>query len=237
MIVLGRLQQRGRHDVGVLLEDQQRAHRLRRDVPVLQVDGLAESGDGVAVGAVRDAPQVVERVGRVDDQRGIVFPLFGIPDPHVQRLQLRQRTRPGGRRHPRRGLDPLYERRADVVGDSVHALLLPGREVALDVHPPERIPHGRLRGNERPLGAGGRWPGQGGGTQRQRLLGKCARQHVRVIVDGMEAQVVLPGLQRLRRDLRREPRHGGRLPDDELVLPAKPAASTECGPSRSREPA
>lgn len=35
------------------------------------VDGLAEAGDGIAVGAVRDAPQVAQRVCRVDGQRGV----------------------------------------------------------------------------------------------------------------------------------------------------------------------
>ena len=62
VIVLGRLQQGGRHDVGVLLEHEQRADGLRRDVPVPQVYGLAEPGHGMAVGEVGDALQVAQRI-------------------------------------------------------------------------------------------------------------------------------------------------------------------------------
>ena len=122
--MLGRLQQGGRHDVGVLLKHEQRADGLRRDVPVPQVYGLAEPGHGMAVGEVGDALQVAQWIFRIDHQRGIVLPLIRIPKPHVQRPQLRQRACPGLRRHPRRGLDALHDRRADVVGDTLDARLL-----------------------------------------------------------------------------------------------------------------
>jgi hypothetical protein len=52
-----------------------------------------------------------------------------------------------------------------------------------------------LRGGESAFGTGGLRRISRGGAQHQRLFGECARQDVREIVDRVEDEVVLPGLE------------------------------------------
>src|SRR6185503_7974429 len=50
----------------------------------------------------------------------------------------------------------------------------------------------------------------------------------------VERQVVLPGLERLARDERRDPGDGRRVPDDELLLLAEPGGRQELRPVEPR---
>ena len=67
--------------------------------------GVAEQCQRVAIVPVRDAPKVADGVRWVHGEIGIVRPVLRIADADVQRLQLSNDLRFGGRRHPRRGLD------------------------------------------------------------------------------------------------------------------------------------
>ena len=152
-IELGRLQQRGREVVRVLLEHEDGADRLRRDPPLAHVHRLAEPGHGVAVVAVRDAPEIAHGVARIHDQSR--------NSPATARGSRCRRTAssawpaplPSWRATSTSPPRPACGTPRDIGDDALHPGLLLGREIALGVHPPEGVAHGRLRGVERALGA------------------------------------------------------------------------------------
>ena len=117
--------------------------------------------------------------------------------------------------------------------------LLLGREIALSIHLPQGVAHGCLGRIERALSARAllRLAGRCGAMERQGRLGECARQHVGRSVDNMKAQVVLPRLERLRRDQCRQTLECARLPGYERLLPGQACRGEEGGPVHARRPA
>ncbi len=115
--------------------------------------------------------------------------------------------------------------------------LLPGREIPLGVHPSDDAAQCRLRRRDgllapRPVvrRAGRR------AMQRPRLLRKGPRQHLGVLVEQVEAQVVLPRLERRRLHRGGQPRRRGGLPHHERLLPRQPRLTEERRPVHPRRP-
>ena len=123
----------------------------------------------------------------------------------------------------------------DHVGrDGSHACLLFGREMSLDVESPEHPAHRLLSRCHRTLRAGAALVWHFGAPKRQGRLGKSARQHLGVRVNGVKAQIVQP---RQESDASRpmlRPLHRAWLPDDEGGLLRQPSRCKERGPVQAR---
>jgi len=159
----------------------------------VRIVGSREASEGEAAGSLVDPLRVSERVAGVDAQVAPVLPRLRISDPDVERVELGERDPPARRREPRGAGRMLAERGRDVRDDAEDPLLLRGREVTLGVEPPDGAAQRGLRGGQRALVARASIAVQLCGR-----LGDGSRKNGCGVVDRMEAEVVLPGVQRLK---------------------------------------
>ena len=137
----------------------------------------------------------------------IVAPGIGITDADHDSLNLAQCFLARLRRHPLESAHALGEGVLDVVHHRLHLRARRRGEVAFDIGPPDSVAEIRVQRIETALGAL---------ALLRRARERCAvegergpidlrGQHAGVGIDLVEGEPVFPGLQRLRRDQRREP--------------------------------
>ena len=153
-------------------------------------------------------------------------------DAHLQDAELRLGLCLRLRRHPGEAIDARAERSQEISHHLLGARLLRGREVTRDVQLAHRLAERGVGRGDRPLPA----LAQTGGAQQhlsvegELLVDERLGQEARDVLESMEGQVVLPGIERLLADERRDAGDRGRLPDHEPCLTLEAGGSEESLP-------
>ncbi len=193
---------------------------LRHHGPLAAVDRAVQLGQVALVVGQFGAADIAVGVAADNIEIGIVDPLVGIADADLQRPKLGQGLLLGRRRHPGQVGNARMIGGQQVVDDGVDLGLGLGREILFRIELAddftERIvgrrdgtlPARRLLGRTR----------HGRAVEGEMLVTESLGQDASIAVDGMESQIGLPGIDRLRRHQGRQPRDRARLPDDEVLL-------------------
>ncbi len=222
-IVERRLEDRRREVERVLERQVDRVDRLRGHPPFAAIDRLGDLGQLVAIFGELGRAEIAHRIIGADGDSRIAAPALGIADPDAHRLDLVARLGLGSGRHPiERGHAPV-ERGEDTLHHHLDVRLGRGRKVTLGVDAADRVAEIDIDGSDRTLLARALL-----GRSVQRLaveieMGIVDRlgQHERHLVDPVEGQPVLPGLQRLAGDEPGETGDRAGLPREEVLLLAK----------------
>ena len=190
-VILRRLEQRRREQVGVLLEVQDGANGLRGQRPLVLVVGPAEPCNCAAQFPLGHPLHIPERIVWIDPEIVPALPGIRKADADIEAIDLRERGRPAGRREPGHIGDMPPECCGNVRDDAVDPRFLRRREVVPRVQLSYGIGQHRLRERVRPLHACTTIAAHAAG-------GFCEgmRKHVGVVVDCMKAEIVLPRVER-----------------------------------------
>ena len=208
---------RGEHDL-VHQRVVVRVDGLRRHVPLVAVDRLADLVELAVVLPHVRAADVADEVAGVDLERRVVLPLHRVPDLRGEGVELRERALAGLGGHPLELGDRLAVR-LDEVGDQlVHRDLRGRREVPLDVDAADRLAQRGLGEADAALPAlavhGD--AGELRAVEREVLGDELVRQERRRRVDDREPQPRLPVLEALLDEQRAEALDEARLVDVDL---------------------
>ena len=227
-----RLQDRGREDQAVFQRHIQRVDLLRQHVPLAVVHRLAQLGQVAAVLEQLGTFDIAHRIVAPYLERAVVAPGVRVAHGHGEPGDLGLGVLLGLRAHPRQRVDALAEGGDDVLGHRFGARLGLRTDVFLHVALAHRFAQRGVGGVDATLPALALLWGafQGGAIEAEARVGKRLGQVRRGAVERAEAQVVLPGLQRLRLHQRRQSGHRLRLPDDEVALRLQPGGFEKCAP-------
>ena len=208
---------RGEHDL-VHERVVVRVDRLRRHVPLVAVDRLADLVELALVLEHVRAGDVADEVGGVDLEARVVLPLDRVADLGREGVELREGALARLGAHPLELGDALPVRLDEVRDELVHRLLRRRREVPLDVDLADRLAHRRLGEADAalpPLADDGH-AGQLRAVEREVLGDELVGQEGRGGVHDREAQPRLPVVEAVLDQERAESLEEARLVDDDL---------------------
>ena len=170
------------------------------------------------------AQMVANRVVGLDRQVGIIAPGFRIAHAHMGGGDLGLGLCLGGWRHPGQFVHAAVERCQDIADHLLHFGLGRRGKVLLDVELADRVAEIMIHRAERALPAIAlRWRAlQGMAVELEAGVGIRLGQQAGDMVDGVEGEIGLPGIQRHAGDQCRFGSDGGGLPDHDLLLGVEP---------------
>ncbi len=184
---------------------------LRQHRPRAAIDRLAELGDAPAILERLGALGVADGVAPHDRQTSVVAPRVGVPDADAQRGELLLGLRLRRRRHPAEGVDAAAWNRPSIAVTIVSICrLIFGGEPAKDVQPADRVAERVVGRVERapPARSTRDHSAELTPEERELLVAERLRQDGRFVLDRTEREVLLPRVERLARDERRDSRDG-----------------------------